>query len=105
MHVKSVGITHYRHSAFVEMKQIMRPGRVTTVQVPYNVRDRVVERDLLPLASELDVGVLVMRPLGQWHRSPRHASELPQEGTVVAVVRVACWIRANVRRWEVWSDD
>ena len=50
----------------------MRPGRVTIVQVPHNVRDRVVGRDLLPLAAELDVGVLVMRPLGQWHRSPRH---------------------------------
>jgi aryl-alcohol dehydrogenase-like predicted oxidoreductase len=63
--VKSVGITHYQHSAFPEMMQIMRSGRVTFVQVPYNVRDRVVERDVLPLAAELDVGVLVMRPLGQ----------------------------------------
>jgi len=26
---------------------------------------RVVERELLPLAAELDIGVLVMRPLGQ----------------------------------------
>ncbi|HEY0582977.1 MAG TPA: aldo/keto reductase, partial [Chloroflexota bacterium] len=38
---------------------------VTSVQVPYNVQDRIVERDLLPLAAELDIGVLVMRPLGQ----------------------------------------
>jgi aryl-alcohol dehydrogenase-like predicted oxidoreductase len=63
--VTSVGVTHYAHSAFVEMMQIMRSGRVTCVQVPYNVQDRVVERDVLPLAAELDIGVLVMRPLGQ----------------------------------------
>jgi aryl-alcohol dehydrogenase-like predicted oxidoreductase len=63
--VKSVGITHYQHSAFADMMQIMRSKRVTCVQVPYNVEDRVVERDVLPLAAELDIGVLVMRPLGQ----------------------------------------
>jgi aryl-alcohol dehydrogenase-like predicted oxidoreductase len=63
--VTSVGVTHYQHSAFIEMMQIMRSGRITCVQVPYNVQDRVVERDVLPLAAELDIGVLVMRPLGQ----------------------------------------
>jgi len=63
--VTSVGVTHYAHSAFIEMMQIMRSGRVTCIQVPYNLHDRVVERDVLPLAAELDIGVLVMRPLGQ----------------------------------------
>jgi aryl-alcohol dehydrogenase-like predicted oxidoreductase len=43
----------------------MRSGRVSSVQVPYNVRDRLVERELLPLAQELHVAVIVMRPLGE----------------------------------------
>ncbi len=63
--VTSIGITHYQHSAFVDMMRIMRSGRVTMVQVPYNAVDRVVEQELLPLAAELHIGVLVMRPLGQ----------------------------------------
>jgi aryl-alcohol dehydrogenase-like predicted oxidoreductase len=63
--VTTVGVTHYLHSGFVDIMQIMRSGRVAVVQVPYNVQDRVVERDVLPLAAELDIGVLVMRPLGQ----------------------------------------
>jgi aryl-alcohol dehydrogenase-like predicted oxidoreductase len=62
--VGSVGITHYVHSAFAEMMDTMRSGRVTCVQVPYNVRDRAVEERLLPLAGEYNIGVIIMRPLG-----------------------------------------
>jgi aryl-alcohol dehydrogenase-like predicted oxidoreductase len=59
-----VGITHYAHSAFDEMMRIMRSGRVQTIQVPYNALDRLVEQQVLPLAAELGIGVLVMEPLG-----------------------------------------
>jgi aryl-alcohol dehydrogenase-like predicted oxidoreductase len=63
--VAAVGATHYAHSALPELMEIMRSGRVSCVQVPYNVEDRVVEQELLPLADSLDIGVIVMRPLGQ----------------------------------------
>ena len=61
--VTAVGVTHYQHAAFPEIAQIMRSGRVAAIQVPYNVLDREVERELLPLAADLNIGVVVMRPL------------------------------------------
>jgi aryl-alcohol dehydrogenase-like predicted oxidoreductase len=61
--VKVVGITHYQHSAFPELMDIMRSGRVRAIQIPYNPLDRLVEQSVLPLAADLGIGVLVMRPL------------------------------------------
>lgn len=63
-HTRVVGATHYRHSAFPELMTVMRTGRVQMIQIPYNAADRVVEREVLPLADELGLGVLVMQPLG-----------------------------------------
>ena len=59
-----VGATHYRHGDLAELMTVMRTGRIGMVQIPYNAADRVVEREVLPLAEELGLGVLVMQPLG-----------------------------------------
>ena len=60
-----LGVTHYSPSAFAELATALRTGRFQTIQVPYNPRERDCERELLPLAAELDVAVLVMRPLAE----------------------------------------
>jgi len=62
--VERIGVTHYDPSAFIELARALRTGRFDAVQLPYNPVERECERELLPLASELGVAVVVMRPLG-----------------------------------------
>ena len=63
--IRAIGITHYSASQFDRMAEIVDTGRVCVIQVPYNPRQREVERSLLPLAAERNLGVILMRPLGQ----------------------------------------
>jgi aryl-alcohol dehydrogenase-like predicted oxidoreductase len=60
-----LGVTHYQAAAFGELETALRTGRFQTLQVPYNPVERDCERRLLPLAAELGVAVLAMRPLAE----------------------------------------
>jgi diketogulonate reductase-like aldo/keto reductase len=60
--VGRIGVTHYSPSAFEELERALRTGRFEVVQVPLNPHERASERRLIPLAAELGVAVVVMRP-------------------------------------------
>ncbi len=63
--VRAIGATHYSSSAFGELRHVMQTRRITAIQIPYNPIQREVERDILPLAADLNLGVVVMRPFAE----------------------------------------
>lgn len=76
--VAAIGATHWNAAVFGELRRVMETGRITAVQVPYNPAQREVEREILPLAADLDLGVVIMRPFaeGDLMRRPPRAADL-----------------------------
>jgi diketogulonate reductase-like aldo/keto reductase len=96
-----LGVTHYDPAAFAELEQAVRSGRFQTLQVPLNPLERECEERLLPLAAELGLAVIVMRPLEQgamMRRSPT-AHELEP----LAPFGVTSWPQALLK-WAL-SDE
>lgn len=99
-HVGAIGATHYQPSAFNELMTVMRTGRIAAVQIPYNPFEREVERRVLPLAADLGLGVVVMRPFSEGHLMKQ--APQPAELAPLAPFGVTTWAQALLK-W-VLSD-
>jgi diketogulonate reductase-like aldo/keto reductase len=62
--VRAIGASHYLPSAVPDLCALIKRGAVGAVQVPYHPGERTVEPELLSLAADHGVGVIVMSPLG-----------------------------------------
>jgi diketogulonate reductase-like aldo/keto reductase len=56
------GVTDYRESANDAMRSIMRRFKPQFIQINYSLGERAAGRDVLPLAQELGIAVLINRP-------------------------------------------
>jgi diketogulonate reductase-like aldo/keto reductase len=99
--IDRIGVTHYQVAAFDELARALRTGRFSVLQVPYNPLERECEQELLPLASELGIAVIAMRPLGDKSRLPN-----PPPAEALAPLRdfgVSTWPQALLK-WAL-SDE
>ncbi|HWR41846.1 aldo/keto reductase [Sporomusa sp.] len=59
--IRNIGITGHNLDLLV---RAVKTGEFSTVQVPFNCVEQGAAKELFPLAKSLDVGVIVMKPLG-----------------------------------------
>ena len=104
--IDRIGVTHWQASAFPELARALRTGRFSVLQVPYNPLEQESARELLPLAEELGVAVIVMRPLGDKSRLPnppagggaRPAAGVRRRDLAAGAAQVGALGRAGRRR-------
>jgi aryl-alcohol dehydrogenase-like predicted oxidoreductase len=93
--VRVIGITHYSPHAFGDMLKVMADPRVQAIQIPYNPMEREVEKDILPAAADLGLGVIVMRPFGEG--SLLRARVMPESLEPLAPFGVKTWPQALLK--------
>ncbi|HYX50664.1 MAG TPA: aldo/keto reductase [Ktedonobacteraceae bacterium] len=100
--VRAIGATHYASSSFGELRQVMLTNRITAIQIPYNPIQREVEKEILPLAADLGLGVMVMRPFAEgdlmrYKPSERDLAPLKAFGVTTWGQALIKWILSDPR--------
>ena len=88
-----IGATHWREATFDELATVMRTGRIGSVQIPYNPLERHCEEVVLPLAEELGLGVIAMRPFAEGAL----VRTAPSDPGVLRALGVETWTQALLK--------
>ncbi len=96
--VRYVGVTGHRPSV---LARAVRTGEFATVMPPINVVDREAEEELMPLAREMNIGIIAMKPVcGGTLDDPalgiRFCLNSPADAVLVGMKNVA-EVEANLR--------
>jgi aryl-alcohol dehydrogenase-like predicted oxidoreductase len=97
-----IGVTFTLPPGFPLMMEIMKTKRIQTIQISYNVLEREAEKQMLPLAEELGIGVIVMRPLASGRLAknvarPPNVSPLREFGIETWPQALLAWVLADPR--------
>lgn len=77
--VRYIGVTTTREGQYGQLKQIMRNEPIDFIGIDYAIDNRSVEDEILPLAQERKIGVLVYVPFGRTSLFRRaEGKELPE---------------------------
>ena len=93
--IDAIGATHWQASAFGELETVMSTGRISFIQIPYNPIEREVEARILPLAADLGIGVLMMRPFARGGLMRHELSDA--ERTRLEPFGVSTWSQALLK--------
>src|SRR5438445_8853151 len=63
--VRYIGITHYTSSAYAEVERWLKTKQYDFLQINYSLGERDAEKNILPLARDLGVAVIVNRPFAE----------------------------------------
>jgi diketogulonate reductase-like aldo/keto reductase len=102
--IDRIGVTHWSAGSFGQLEQALRTGRFDVVQLPLSPREHESEKRLLPLAEELGVAVVVMRPFGgtgapllQHAPSAKELAPLRDRGITTWAQALLKWVLSDPR--------
>lgn len=95
--IDRIGVTHYDAGAVDGFEEAMRDGRFDCIQIPLNPLDRACERRVLPLAEELGLAVIVMRPLGGARATTLRPGPDPKALQPLRAFGVETWAQALLK--------
>jgi len=62
---KAIGATHFQERSYDSMIKVMKSANLDWIQINYAIDDRGAEKEILPLAKDLGMGVMLNLPFGR----------------------------------------